>query len=354
LDDRVNEELEFHIGMETEENIRRGMAPPQARAAARRKLGNTTQVCEEVHRTNTISLFEETAHSVRFSLRTMCRNPAFALTAVLMLALGLGASTAMFSALDRILFRPLPYAEADRLVIVGMTDPKIDAPGKSRVLLHTLAYTEHWKPTPEPFTAVTSTWSVGEPCDVTEQQPERLFCADVESNFLETFSVRPALGRDFTPEDDLRGAPPVVIISHDVWTRRFGADAGAIGRTIDLNGRPIPVIGVLPPGFAMPGFEADILRPQQLFPLDPRTPDAGTFLRAFGRLKPGITPEQAEAANAPLTEANAEGLRNGVRVGGDRQPRVIPLRDYLVGDASRVAWLLLGVRKPALPTRLRS
>jgi hypothetical protein len=137
---------------------------------------------------NTISLLDETACNIRFFFRTVRRSPGFALTSVLVLALGLGASAAMFSALDRILFRPLPYGDADRLVIVGMTHPAISAPGKSRVLLRTLPYTEHWKPAP-PFTAVTSVWSVGEPCDITEQQPERLLCAEVESNFLQTFSV---------------------------------------------------------------------------------------------------------------------------------------------------------------------
>src|SRR5262249_33274117 len=158
---------------------------------------------------------------------------------------------------------------------------------------------------------------------------------------LPTFGVRPALGRDFTVEDDVRGAPPVAIISHDVWMRRFGADPGAIGRTINLNGTPIPVIGVLPAGFTMPGGEADILRPQQLYPLDPRNPSSA-FLTAFGRLKPGVTREQAEAAIAPILKANAEELRSGVSIGEGRlkvgiplnsQPRLMPLRDYLVGDA---------------------
>jgi predicted permease len=351
LEDRVEEELQFHLRMETEENIRRGMTPQEARAAARCKLGNTTLVCEEVHRMNTISFLEEIAQNTRFSLRTMHRNPGFALTAVLVLALGLGASTATFSALDRILFRPLPYGDADRLVSVGMTFPAVGRPGESEVGLHSLAYREHWKPAPEVFTAVTTLQNANITCDVTEQQPERLHCASVESNFLQTLGVRPALGRDFAPEDDVRGAPPVVIVSHDVWTRRFGADRGAIGRTINLNGRPAPIIGILPASFSMPVGEADILRPHQLFPLDLRSPSSASFLTAFGRLKPGITPEFAEATIAPLIEANARELRNGVRVGEDRikvgildnsQPRVVPLRDYLVGDTSRVAWLLLG------------
>ena len=203
---------------------------------------------------NTIAFLEDTARNVRVSLRTLRKNPGFAVTAVLVLALGLGASTAMFSALDRILFRPLPYADADRLVNLGWTTGLGAAPGKSQVVLGSRGYREHWKPAPDPFTAVTTVTTIGNTsgmCDVTEQQPERLSCVTVESNFLQTFGVRPALGRDFTTEDDTRGAPSVAIISHDVWTRRFGSDPGAIGRTIDLNGKPIPVIGVLPAGFTM-------------------------------------------------------------------------------------------------------
>jgi putative ABC transport system permease protein len=339
LDDRVGEELEFHIGMEIEENLRRGMAPSDARAAAHRKLGNRTQVREEVHRMNTIAFLEETARNVRISLRSFRRNPGFALSAVLVLALGLGASTAMFSALDRILFRPLPYGDADRLVNMGMIYPGGEPPDQGRVLLPSREY-PRWKPAPEPFTAVTTTSAVGETCDITEQQPERLLCASVESNFLETLGVKVALGRDFTPEDDVRGAPPVAIISDDVWRRRFRADPGAIGRTIALNGKRTPIIGVLPAAFAVPGGQSDILQPQRLYPLG--TFD-GALLAAFGRLKPGVTAEQAETAIGPIIEAIAKGS-GGVRPGCAAttcRPRVVPLRDYLVGDASRVAWLLL-------------
>jgi hypothetical protein len=154
-DKRVDEEIEFHIRMETEENIRRGMTPPDARAAARRKLGNTTQVCEEIHRMNTISLLEETAGNVRVSLRTLRRNPGFALTAVLVLALGLGSSTAMFSALDRILFRPLPYPDGDRLVQIGMTWPDFGSGGRGDVIFTDRAYLAGWTPPPEPFVSTT-------------------------------------------------------------------------------------------------------------------------------------------------------------------------------------------------------
>jgi hypothetical protein len=154
-DQRVDEELEFHLRMQTEENIRRGMAPADARAA-RRKIGNTTQLCEEVHHMNTIAFLEETARNVRLSIRALRRSPGFALAAVLVLALGLGASTAMFSALDRILFRPLPYADADRLVNLGWTlSATLTGPGQTQTVLASRGYRERWKPAPEPFTAVT-------------------------------------------------------------------------------------------------------------------------------------------------------------------------------------------------------
>src|SRR5262249_51209665 len=148
--------------------------------------------------------------------------------------------------------------------------------------------------------------------------------------------VRVILGRDFTPEDDVRGAPPVAIISHDVWTRRFGADPGAIGRTIDLNGKRTSVIGVLPTGFAAPRVDgqADILQPERARD----TFFTGVILTAFGRLGPGVTAEQAGTAIAPVIEATLKGsgpVRPANLPGDSFQPRVVPLRNYLVGDASR-------------------
>jgi predicted permease len=338
LGSRVDQELEFHIGMQTEENIRQGMAPLEARAAALRKVGNTTRVCEEIYRMNTISFLEEILNTIRYSFRALRANPGFTLTAVLVLALGLGAATAMFGALDRILFRPLPYADADRLVNVGMTFPALETAGQIRASLNSRTYRARWKPAPEPFTAVTTIEAAGKICDVTESHPERLFCAAVESNFLQTLGVRPVMGRDFTPEDDVRGAPPVAIISHDIWNRRLGSDPDAIGGPIGLNGKPVSVIGVLPEGFAMPSGNADILQPQQLYPPDPNS-TFSSVLTAFGRLKTGVTIEQAKSAIAPLIEAEAKDLP-GMADGSI--PRVLPLRDYLVGDASRAAWLLLG------------
>jgi putative ABC transport system permease protein len=341
---RVDEELEFHLRMETEENIRRGMDPSRARAAASRKLGNTTLVREEVRDMNTIEFLDETARNFRLALRTLRRNPGFALTAVLVLAFGLGASTAMFSALDRILFRPLPYPDGHQLVQIGMTVTDFGANangGRGDVVFTDRAYLARWMTPPEPFESVTIVSRTPE-CDITEEQrPERVRCAYVRENFLETFRMRVALGRDFSAEDDVRGAPPVAIISHELWSRRFGGDHNAVGRKLNIGGQAVPIIGVLPPGFETPGGEtADLWLPSQIFPIPPKSATMSSFIMAFGRLKPGVTPQQAEAAVAPLIEEEAKVLRRGR--GGDYRPRVRSLRDYQVGNAARAAWLLLG------------
>src|SRR6185503_2572057 len=128
-------------------------------------------------------------------------------------------------------------SEADRLVTFGWTFG-FGGPD-SEVLLVSRGYRERLKPALDPFTAVTTIVNAVDTCDVTEQRPERLSCIRVESNFLQTMGVRPALGHDFKPEEDIRGVPPVAIISHEVWARRFGADPNAMGRRIDINGKPI-------------------------------------------------------------------------------------------------------------------
>jgi len=332
-DDEMREELEAHVALRAEYDR-------VDEAAARRRLGNLLHTRESMRRVWIAEWWETLRQDAAFTVRSWRRQPGFALGTGVVLALGLGTSTAMFSALDRILFRPLPYGDAGRLVNVGRTFPGPERSDQSPVLLPSQEYRERWKPAPAPFTAVTTTAGAGNTCDITEQQPERVLCAHVEGNFLQTLGVRIAMGRDFTPADDVRGAPSVAIISHEFWTRRFGADPAAISRTLDLNGKRTAVIGVLPAGFAVPGGQADILQPQQqLDRFD------GVLLAAFGRLKPGVTPEQAEAAIAPIIKAAADGsgvVRPGSVPDRSSQPRVVPLRNYLMGDTSRVAWLLLG------------
>src|SRR5689334_10629836 len=166
-DDEMREELEAHIAMRAEHD-------GGDEAAARRRLGNVLHTREAMRRVWIAQWWDALLQDAHFTWRSWRRRPGFALGAVLVLALGLGAATAMFSAVDRILFRPLPYGDADRLVNVGIAFPGVERPGQSQVLLHASEYLEQWKPAPEPFTAVTTTADASHTCDVTEQQPERL------------------------------------------------------------------------------------------------------------------------------------------------------------------------------------
>src|SRR5580704_3880536 len=329
----LHEELESHLAMRAEYD---GTDP----SVARRRLGNVLQTQEEMRRVWIAPLWDTLAQDATFTWRSWRRNPGFALTAILILAAGLGASTALFSALDRILFRSLPYPNADRLVSVGLL-----MPGSAVEVMPDRGYLDLWRPAPPPFESVASVLASGGPCDVTEQQPERLNCGRVEANLLRVLGRNVAAGRDFTAEDDVRGAPRVALIRYDLWMRRFGADRNTIGRTLNLDGQPVFIVGVLPPDFEMPQGNPDVLLPEQLGPLAPM--QSGRWFMVVGRLKSNVTPKQAEAATRPLMARMLQPIQDGnarlvfPQLSEDRW-RVRSLRDREVGDAPRVAWFLLG------------
>jgi putative ABC transport system permease protein len=272
---------------------------------------------------------------VRFGMRMLARNPAFTFIAVLTLALGIGATTAVFTVVDRDLFRDPPYPQPERLVSWGVVAPIEDREfmlGKPYVQLrnHTT-----------PFESYTS-WTPGiVGCDLTEQNPVRLNCARVESNFLATFRVPPFLGRDFTREDDLPGASRVALITYGLWQRRFGSSPDAVGKALSLDGQRTNIVGVLPPDFEMPTLaRVDVLIPQVLDEAAQLRADTGRVLRTFARLKPGMTIPQAAAelqgfypefiASAPAQ------FRKEIHLS------VRPLRDFQVSDVRRALWLLFG------------
>ena len=333
-DDEMREELEAHVAMRAEHDR-------VDEAAARRRLGNLLHTRESMRRVWIAEWWDALRQDAHFTWRSWRRQPGFALGAVLVLALGLGASTALFAALDRVLFRPLPYAHPDRLVSVGLLDA---TPGSFLAQTEAMidkGYVQVWDTTPAPFDAVTAMNT--STCAIAEERPEHVRCGTVESNFLRVLGVRAVIGRDFTPEDDVRGAPRVALISHGLWVRRYGADPRAIGRALNLESetRPaqrVPIVGVLPPDFEMPVQAADILLPLQLRPLDPDLPFS-TFITTLARLKPEVTPERAAQMLAPQLPAMLKLMPANPRAAW----RVQPLHDRRIGDAARVAWLLMGV-----------
>jgi putative ABC transport system permease protein len=338
-DDEMREELEAHVAMRAEHDR---IDEP----AARRRLGNLLHTRESMRRVWIAEWWDALRQDAHFTWRSWRRRPGFALGAILVLALGLGASTALFAALDRALFRPLPYADPDRLVSVGLLMP---FPGQATPVetLMDKPYVQHWDPAPAPFASVTATGGTGE-CTIGEARPAEVRCARVDANFLRVLGVTLAAGRDFTTEDDVRGAPPVALISHALWRSRYGADPAAVGRTLSLDRtsapvQRVPIIGVLPADFEMPVGTADILLPMQMRPLDMKQPFMSP-LTVFGRLAPDVTAQRAELMLAPQLPEVLQFMPPAGRAEWSARAswRVQPLRDRRVGDAARVAWLLIG------------
>lgn len=335
-DEEMREELEAHVAMRAEHDR-------VDEAAARRRLGNLLHTRESMRRVWIAQWWDALRQDASFTWRSWLRHPGFAVGAILVLALGLGASTALFAALDRVLFRPLPYTNPDRLVSVGRINVPLVYEGQTETIVDTF-YAQEWETPPPPFQSVTTVLGGAGQCQIAEERPEDLRCLRVEHNLLRVLGVRVALGRDFAPEDDVRGTPPVALISHGLWVRRFGADPGVVDRTLSLDwGQSLlqaRVVGVLPPGFEAPLDAADILLPAQMRPVD-ATDRILTSYTVLARLRADVTPERAKQlleSRWPEVMTVPPAFRERFR----EEWRVRPLHDRRVGDAARVAWLLLG------------
>jgi predicted permease len=341
-DDEMREELEAHVAMRAEHDR-------VDEAAARRRLGNILHTRESMRRIWIAAWWDALRQDAHYTWRSWRRRPAFALAAIVVLGLGLGSSTALFAALDRVLFKPLPYADPDRLVSVGVLSgipSSISGQADPIEMMLDKPYVQLWNPAPAPFESVTAMGGAN-PCTIGEAEPAEVTCARVDNTFLRVLGVTVAEGRDFTPEDDVRGAPLVALISHALWRTRYGADPAAVGRTLSLDRtnapvQRVPIVGVLPADFEMPIGTADILLPMRMRPLDMNQPFM-SFLTAFGRLKRDVTTERAALMLAPqLTDVLQFISPAGRPTWSARATwRVRPLRDRRVGDAARVAWLLI-------------
>ncbi|MBL8236475.1 MAG: ABC transporter permease, partial [Bryobacterales bacterium] len=273
-----------------------------------------------------IDQFRQDLH---YAWRGLRRSPAFTLTAVAAIAIGIGATTAVFSFADRILFRALPYANEHELVWFGMTAPVAD----SEFLL-TWDY-KLWKEKQTPFSAMASNSAAGD-CDLADHDPVRLRCAAIEPGYLALFGLTPQLGRDFTAADNQFGAPPTALVSHNLWRTRFGANPAVLNQTIDLDGSAVRIIGVLPRDFELPSLaQTDILRP---FQHNPKERGAG-FLQSFGRLKPGVTAAEARTRLEPVFQESLKSIPQPVAK--DVRLVVHPLRERQTRDSRRSAELLL-------------
>jgi hypothetical protein len=231
-DTELDAEFRAHLELLAEENIRKGMTPKEARYVARREFGGVEQAKELYRDQRSVQLLDALLQDLRFSLRGLRKRPAFAMVAILTLALGIGSTTAVFSVVDRILFRSLPYPHDDRLVSFGDK-----APFEANEFVLGPDYVD-WKKAQTPFASITSFVPGGADCDLTEKNPVRLKCALVESTFLPTFEIQPLLGRNFSSEEDRPNAPRVALVSYGLWRSRFATSRVPTSQTCSSPGQP--------------------------------------------------------------------------------------------------------------------
>jgi predicted permease len=330
------DEIQAHLEMRQEWNRAAGLAPDEARLEARRQFGSPLRAAEAIRAVYIRPWLDSLLQDLKYAVRGFRKSPAFSLVAVLTIAIGIGTSTAVFSVIDPLLFRRLPYPRDDRLVSLGYFGP-VDS-NEFNVVSSYL----DWQRQQKPFVSLTSMRPAAE-CDwLSGESPQRLSCYNVEADFLATFGLTPAAGRDFTAADDRPGAPDVALISYRLWQRAFGADPGAMGRTVTIDDRPVRIVGVLPKSFEMPQLgDTDLLLPERLDASRPRSQNSSSFLRTFGRLRDGVSIEQARAQMLPLFE---DSLNRDVPAELRSEARLVvrSLRDRQIHEVKLASWLLLG------------
>ncbi len=308
----------------------RGMSEADARLEARRRFGSVLKQKEAGHEIRIGRLFDDLLRDMRFMGRNLRRSPGFTLAVVLMLALGIGANTAVFSVVNSVLLKPLPYPGADRIVVLRAA---FLARGETQTLV-AIANFRDWRDRSSSFEAMSS-YRPGESSVTTGATAEYGRVASVDAQFFRVFGVQPIIGRTFRPDEVGPGAPPQVLISHSYWQNRLGGDPRVLERTIRVANTARSIIGVLPPGFRFPG-ETDVWLPQTTS----STSRTGHNLFAVGRLKPGVSLEQGQADLTVVAAALEQEYPDSNKGRGVTATR---LQDELVGDVRLTLYLLWGV-----------
>jgi len=248
-DAELAQEIELYLAEETNENIARGLAPEEARRQARIKLGNPETVHDKLWRQNTLTALDHVLHDLKYAARTLSRSPGFASIAILVMALGIGANLALFTVVRSVLLNPLPYADPARLVAVFESEKgAVDRRAFMPVAGGSFA---EWKRSAQPVAqmALVSPWQQYNVSAAGGKLPEQIDAGWCSSNFFPTLGVTPAVGRNFSADDDRPDAEATVILSDAFWTRRYNRDSAILGARIYLDARPYTVIGILPPSF---------------------------------------------------------------------------------------------------------
>ena len=327
--DEIEQEMRSHVDLMTEANIARGMDPNAAREDALRGFGDLTRMSELAYDVRAGGRMEPMFQDLRFGVRTLFRNPGFATVAILTLALGTGATSAIFSLVYGVVLRPLPYHEPDRLLSVF----------EHRGFNMSLTAPDYldWRAATTSFEQLAAVATTTANLTGRGGEPERVIAARVSGNYFDTLGVPPAHGRGFGWSDEPYGAPRVVVLGDGLWRRRFAADPSVVGQTIAINGEPHVVVGVMPPQLTLRSTAAQLWLPLNLTPREVNSPGA-RFLATTGRLRRGITAAQAQAELAELAR-RTEKVRPHSNT--DVTARVQSLHEAVVSQVRDSALILL-------------
>ncbi|HEY2001220.1 MAG TPA: ABC transporter permease [Acidobacteriaceae bacterium] len=329
----LDREVVFHIDALARDYEASGMPPGQARRQARIDFGGREQVTQQLREVHISALAEAVRSNARAAFRFLRKAPGLSAAVILTLALGIGANTAVFSAIDAVILRPLPFPQSDQLMAIQQYDTE----GKSPVTFTAPIRLEDWNRLNHTFQALTG-YDTEDESETSGPLPEHISNAIVAPRFLQVWGTAPQLGRDFTPAEERFGGPDAVLISNRLWHRRFHADPDAIGKQLHFNDHARTIVGVMPASFRFPDRDVDIFTPG---PADaPYAQDRkSTWYSVVGRLKPGVTEQQA------LADLSTVQHQLGIqfpKTDGDLGVRMVPLKSTIVGDIGSSLWLLYG------------
>jgi putative ABC transport system permease protein len=335
----LERELRSDLELEEEEQRESGVSGEEARYAALRAFGNLTLVHEQTLATWSCNWLESLARDLRFSSRTLCRAPGFTISAILVMALGIGANLALFTVVRGVLLKPLPFHDPDRLVMLYEAGLHEDDKAGSNVVAGGM-YAE-WKNQNHSYSSLALAKGIRVGLSASGGQlPEKLNSALFSWDILRTLGVQPALGRDFTQADDSPGANGTVLLSWGLWKRRFGSDPAILNQTINLDAKPYTVIGVMPAWFDFPDPSTQLWTPvYHDKPEDEMTSFSNHMFRVVGRLKPGVSASQGMADLSVISQRTHNAHLDDPLV--FRSARSRSLLEHLVGEIKKPLYVLL-------------
>ena len=339
-DDDLRDELQAHLDFETAENIRRGMRPDEARRQALLASGGLTQAAEAVRDQRGVPWMEHAVADARYAARALRHSPVFTAVVVLTLALGIGANTAIFSVVRGVLLKPLPHRDGDRLVYLRHS---ADGPGRDN-LTFSVPEVRDFR-TGAPSLAGIAEYSSYRGILQGRDDAVQLRLGLVTGNFFEVMGLAPVLGRLTRPSDDGPGVPPVMVLTHEFWRRRFGGDSSIVGREVRLDSRAVTVIGVVQPAPTFPermdALVNMVFSPHHLsaLMLDDRT---HRMTEVVARLSPGVSLSRAQAEVATVYARMQQDFGEAYTPAIHMRVAAMPFKDVLGERARLTLWLLMG------------